>query len=71
MNTEFFGTTTDNESIERFTISGGGLTARFINWGAVLQDLRFEGGSNSLVLGLKKLEDYIQNYQNKMFILYQ
>ena len=55
MKTEFFGTTTDNESIQRFTLSGGGLTARFINWGAVLQDLRFEGDSKSLVLGLEKL----------------
>jgi len=63
METEYFGTTTDNESIDRFTLSGGGLTARFINWGAVLQDLRFEGGSNSLVLGLEKLEDYIKHSQ--------
>ena len=61
MKTEFFGTTTDNESIQRFTLSGGGLTARFINWGAVLQDLRFEGDSKSLVLGLEKLEDYIKH----------
>ena len=61
MKTEFFGTTTDNESIQRFTLSGGGLTARFINWGAVLQDLRFEGDSKSLVLGLEKLEDYIRH----------
>ena len=61
MKTEFFGTTTDNESIQRFTLSGGGLTARFINWGAVLQDLRFEGDSKSLVLGLEKLEDYVKH----------
>ena len=61
MKTEFFGTTPDNESIQRFTLSGGGLTARFINWGAVLQDLRFEGDSKSLVLGLEKLEDYIRH----------
>ena len=59
MKTEFFGLTTDNESIQRFTLSGGGLTARFINWGAVLQDLRFEGDSKSLVLGLEKLEDIL------------
>jgi len=31
MKTEFFGTTMDNESIQRFTLSGGGLTGRFIN----------------------------------------
>jgi len=42
MKKEFFGTTTENESIHIFTLSGGGLTARFINWGAVLQDLSFE-----------------------------
>ena len=61
MKTEFFGTTTDNESIQRFTLSGGGLIARFINWGAVLQDLRFEDDSKSLVLGLEKLDDYIKH----------
>ena len=61
MKTEFFGSTTDNELIQRITLSGGGLTARFINWGAVLQDLRFEGESKSLVLGLEKLEDYIKH----------
>jgi len=41
METEFFGLTADHESIQRFTLSGGGLKARFINWGAVLQDLRY------------------------------
>ena len=61
MDSEFFGETKDNEYIQRFKLSGGGLTARFINWGAVLQDLRFEGNSKSLVLGLETLEDYIKH----------
>jgi aldose 1-epimerase len=61
MNSENFGLTADNESIQRFTLSGGGLCAKFINWGAVLQDLRFEGESNSLVLGLENLEDYLKH----------
>jgi len=61
MKTEAFGLTADNESIQRFTLTGGGLTARFINWGAVLQDLRFEGEARSLVLGLETLEDYVRH----------
>ena len=61
MNSENFGLTADNESIQRFTLSGGGLSAKFINWGAVLQDLRFEGVSNSLALGLENFEDYLKH----------
>ena len=87
MNSENFGLTADNESIQRFTLSGGGLCAKFINWGAVLQDLRFEGESNSLVLGLENLEDYLlendprticcelplwlENQENRSFVDYK
>ena len=61
MKKEFFGITKNNESIQKFTLTGGGLIAKFINWGAVLQDLKFESDSKSLVLGLEKLEDYIKH----------
>ena len=61
MEREFFGITENNELIQKFTLAGGGLIAKFINWGAVLQDLKFEGDSRSLVLGLEKLEDYVSH----------
>ena len=37
----------NNESIQKITLTGGGLIAKFINWGAVLQDLKFESDSKS------------------------
>ena len=52
MKAELFGFTKNKEPIQRYSISGGGLNAMFINWGAVLQDLRFENDSHSMVLGL-------------------
>ncbi len=61
MSKEIFGITKNNESIQKFTLIGGGLIAKFITWGAVLQDLKFESDSKSLVLGLEKLEDYINH----------
>ena len=61
MKKKFYGITKNNESIHKFTLTGGGLIAKFINWGAVLQDLKFESDSKSLVLGLEKLEDYTKH----------
>ena len=43
MDGEHFGTTVDGETVQRFTIAGGGLSAKIMNWGAVLQDLRLVG----------------------------
>lgn len=40
------------------TISGHGLTARFLEMGAILKDLRLEGHDPPLVLGLDDPEDY-------------
>ena len=40
MDGEHFGTTADGEAVQRFTIAGGGLSAKIMNWGAVLQDLQ-------------------------------
>ena len=37
--------------MHRFTITGGGLTAKIMTWGAVLQDLRLAGHDAPLVLG--------------------
>lgn len=58
---EAFGTTRRGEAVERLAITGGGLTARFLTWGAVLQDLRLEGHPAPLVLGFAQLEHYIDH----------
>jgi len=53
-----FGQTADGELVEKLTISGGGLTASVISWGAALQDLRLEGHPPPLVLGFEGFDDY-------------
>lgn len=58
MKREIFGKTSDGETVESLSISGGGLTASVINWGAVIQDLRLEGHDAPLVLGFDRFEDY-------------
>ncbi|MGC4024081.1 MAG: aldose epimerase family protein [Mesorhizobium sp.] len=55
---ERFGTTPDGETVQRFAISGGGLTAQIMTWGAVVQNLRLEGHDAPLVLGFDKFDDY-------------
>lgn len=55
---ELYGTTPEGEAVNRFEISGGGLTARLMTWGAVLQDLRLDGHPAPLVLGFRRFEDY-------------
>ena len=55
---EVFGKTDDGLPVHRFTISGGGLTAHIMNWGAVLQDLRLAGHDAPLVLGFDHFDDY-------------
>ena len=59
MHRETFGTTANGEKVERITIEGGGLSARFLTYGAVLQDLRLAGHAAPLVLGFERLEDYV------------
>ncbi len=58
MDGELFGTTAKDEPVHRYTISGGGLTASVMNWGAVVQDLRLAGHDAPLVLGFDRFEDY-------------
>ena len=54
-----FGTLPSGESVERFTIRGGVLTARVLTFGCVIQDLRLEEHPDPLVLGLHSLADYL------------
>lgn len=49
------------EPVHAFTISGGGLSARILTFGAVVQDLRIEGHAAPLVLGFERLEDYLDH----------
>ncbi|WP_407071899.1 aldose epimerase family protein [Rhizobium subbaraonis] len=56
---EVFGRLEDGEPVYRVTITGGGLTAKVLTWGAVIQDLRLEGHEPPLVLGLTSLADYV------------
>lgn len=56
--TERFGTTGDGEAVRRADIAGGGLSARILTWGAVVQDLRIAGHGPPLVLGFDGFDDY-------------
>ncbi|MDE1995842.1 MAG: galactose-1-epimerase, partial [Rhizobiaceae bacterium] len=55
---EVFGTTAAGETVYRVKISGGGLTAHIMTWGAVIQDLRLEGHGPALLLGFDNFNDY-------------
>lgn len=55
---DVFGTTDGGETVQRISISGGGLSAKILNWGAVVQDLRLSGHDAPLVLGFGRFEDY-------------
>ena len=61
MDGEVFGRMPEGETVQRFRISGGGLTAHIISRGAAVQDLRLVGHEAPLVLGFEKLGDYIQH----------
>lgn len=53
-----FGTMDDGQDVRRFEIAGGGLTAKIISWGAVVQDLRLSGHDAPLVLGFERFASY-------------
>ncbi len=54
-----FGTMPDGRPVERITLSGGGLTAQVLTYGAVLQDLRLDGHNAPLVLGFPDFPPYL------------
>lgn len=58
MEHEIFGTLPDGDAIRRIAISGGGLSAKILNWGAIVQDLRLEGHEPPLVLGFGEFASY-------------
>ncbi|MBA4791638.1 MAG: galactose mutarotase [Rhizobiales bacterium] len=55
---DVFGHTADGEPVLRLAISGGGLTASVLTWGAVIQDLRLAGHAPPLVLGFETFDPY-------------
>jgi aldose 1-epimerase len=58
MSGDIFGTTEQGEKVRRHRISGGGLQASIMEWGAVVQDLRLDGHDAPLVLGFETFHDY-------------
>ncbi len=56
---ETFGETAGSAPVERVRISGQGLTAWILTWGAVVQDLRLDGVSHPLVLGFQHFPPYL------------
>ena len=54
-----FGKLPDGTSVERITITGGGLTAQVMTYGATVQDLRLDGVGHPLVLGAPVFEPYL------------
>ncbi|MFD0979122.1 aldose epimerase family protein [Tropicimonas aquimaris] len=59
MSAEVFGLMPDGTPVRRYTLRGGGLTAQYLTYGAVLQDLRLEGHEAPLVLGFEAFDDYL------------
>lgn len=61
---EHFGTSPNDEIVNRVEIVGGGLRAKIMTWGATLQDLRLEGFDFPLILGSEELTNYFQSLRN-------
>lgn len=57
--TTVFGRLPGGEPVEAVEITAHGLRARFLTWGATLQDLRLEGVPHGLVLGFPDLGSYL------------
>jgi len=61
VNIKPFGHLPDGRPVQRITLSGYGLTASILNYGAIVQDLRLIGHKPALVLGFEKLADYLEH----------
>ncbi|KAA0969472.1 galactose mutarotase [Aureimonas fodinaquatilis] len=60
---QVFGHFPDGRPVESLTLQGGGLTAKLLTMGAIVQDLRLEGVAHPLVLGTPMLEPYFSSMQ--------
>lgn len=56
---ERFGAMPDGSPVERAVLTGGGLTAHILSYGAVVQDLRLDGHDAPLVLGFETFAPYL------------
>ena len=56
-----FGELTDGTPVHEVEIGNGQLTAKAIDWGAVVRDLRLAGHGPPLVLGFERLDDYLRH----------
>jgi len=61
MATTRFGLLPDGSQVDEVTIGVGDFTAKVINLGAVIRDVRLAGVSHPLVLGFDRLEDYVNH----------
>ena len=55
---DVFGELDDGRVVQRVHLTGHGLSANVMTWGAVLQDLRLDGFGHSLVLGFSEFAHY-------------
>lgn len=56
---ETFGHIPDGQPVYRLTLTGGGLTAGLLTYGAVVHDLRLDGHDQPLVLGFPEFPPYL------------
>ncbi|MBX2805131.1 MAG: galactose mutarotase [Hyphomicrobiales bacterium] len=61
MATEKFGELPDGRGVQRISITGGGLSASIITWGAAIRDLRLAGHQPPLVLGFDSFDHYLRH----------
>lgn len=60
---EVFGHAPDGRAVHRLWLSGGGLRASVLTYGAIVQDLRLDGVAHPLVLGAETLSPYLDQMQ--------
>lgn len=58
---EVFGAGPNGEIVTRVVLKGGGLTAKVLSWGSIIEDLRLEGHPAPLVLGFDNMPDYLEH----------
>ena len=59
MTVEIFGKMPDGTEVHRITLKGGGLSAKVLTYGGVIQDLRLYGHLPALVLGFEHFDHYL------------
>jgi len=56
-----FGHLADGTEVRAIEIANGGLRAKILTYGAVIQDIRLDGVAHPLVLGFDTIEGYVNN----------